>query len=92
MKKVLLKLRDDQVTGPDGLNAKFLKRIATVLSLPLAILTRRIFLEGHWPSGWRVQHFVPLFKKGSVYKPGNIEASILRVLCPKLLNVSSVYH
>jgi len=70
VKKVLLKLRDDQATGPDGLSAKFLKRIATVLSLPLAILTRRIFLEGQWPSRWRVHHLVPLFKKGSVYKPG----------------------
>jgi hypothetical protein len=70
VKKTLLKLRDDQATGPDGLSAKFLKRIATVLSLPLAILTRRIFSEGQWPARWRVHHLVPLFKKGSVYKPG----------------------
>ena len=70
VKKVLGKLREDQATGPDGLSAKFLKRLAAVISLPLAILTRRIFSEGQWPNRWRLHHIVPLFKKGSVYQPG----------------------
>ena len=70
MKKLLGKLRENQATGPDGLSAKLLKRLARVLALPLANLTRRIFLEGQWPSKWRLHHIVPLFKKGSVYQPG----------------------
>jgi hypothetical protein len=63
VKKTLLKLRADQATGPDGLIAKFLKRIVIVLSLPFAILTRRILSESQWPARWRVHHFV-------LYKPG----------------------
>ena len=70
VKKILAKLREDQATGPDGLSAKLLKRLAGVISLPLAILTRRIFSEGQWPNRWRLHHIVPLFKKGSVYQPG----------------------
>ena len=46
VKKMLSKLRQDQATGPDGISAKFLKRVAKSVALPIAILTCRIFSEG----------------------------------------------
>lgn len=70
VKRLLCKLRVDQATGPDGFSALFLKRLAPALSLPIAIIARRIFNEGCWPSKWRLDHIVPLFKRGSVYAPG----------------------
>ena len=70
VKKLLLALREDQATGPDGFAAIFLKKIAEVISVPLAILTRRIFNEAIWPTDWKIHHIAPLFKKGSRFLPG----------------------
>ena len=70
VKRLLSKLRVDQATGPDGFSALFLRRLASALSLPIAILARRIFNEGYWPTKWKLHHIVPLFKRGSVYAPG----------------------
>jgi hypothetical protein len=47
-----------------------LKRLAEFLSLPIAIIARRIFAEGTWPQTWRLHHIVPLFKRGSAFLPG----------------------
>ena len=70
VKRLLSKLRMDQATGPDGFSALFLRKLAGPLSLPIAILARRIFQEGHWPKKWKLHHIVPIFKRGSVYLPG----------------------
>ena len=70
VKKLLLALREDQATGPDGFAAVFLKKLAEVISGPLAILTRRIFKEAIWPSDWKFHRIAPLFKKGSRFLPG----------------------
>jgi len=70
VKRLLKKLRLDQATGPDGLGAALLSRLGDVLCLPIAILTRRIFQEAHWPKQWRLHHVVPLYKRGSRYVPG----------------------
>ena len=83
VKKMLLKLRIDQATGPDGLSAKFLKQLAEVIALPLAIITRRIFAEGQWPERWRLHHIIPLFKKGSVYLPGQYRGVHLTCILSK---------
>ena len=45
VKRMLFKLRVDQATGPDGFSAKFFMKLAPVISIPLAMLTRRIFNE-----------------------------------------------
>ena len=70
VKKFLTALRLDQATGPDGFGALLLRKLAKVISMPLAILIRRILNEATWPSQWRLHHIFPLFKRGSVYMPG----------------------
>ena len=70
VRRLLEKLRIDQATGPDGFPARFLKRLARYLCLPIALIARRIFSEARWPDAWRLHFIVPLFKRGSVSKPG----------------------
>ena len=70
IRRLLRKLRPDQATGPDGINALFLKKLAPLLSTPLAHLTRRFFHGGIWPDRWRKHHVAPIYKRGSVYQPG----------------------
>ena len=86
VKKELLKFRTDQATGPDGLSAKFLKRLAAVIARPLAVVIRRIFAEGHWPERWRLHHIIPLFKKGSVYLPGQYRGVHLTCILSKTVD------
>ena len=71
MLKVLLCLDVSKATGPDGLGAFILKQLAKELALPLTILCRRILYEARWPQLWRMHYLAPVFKKASVYKPGN---------------------
>ena len=54
IKKILKKLRLDQATGPDEISAIFLQNVADSISLPLAIICRRIFMEAAWPAMWKV--------------------------------------
>ena len=70
VKRMLLKLRVDQATGPDGFSTKLLIRLASVICVPLAMLIRRMFNEARWPDKWRIHHVVPFFKRGSVFMPG----------------------
>ena len=68
-KKFLKALRQNQATGPDGFSAMFLRTMAQAISVPLAVLTRRIFNEACWPSKWKMHHIIPIYKKGNVYLP-----------------------
>ena len=88
VKKLLLALREDQATGPDGFAAIFLKKLAEVISVPLAILTRRMFNEATWPTDWKIHHIAPLFRKGSRFLPGQYRGIHLRIFYPRLLRES----
>ncbi len=69
--KVLLDLDESSGTGPDMLGTKILKRCASVLALPIAILVRSILVQRRWPTIW-TQHWVcPLYKRKSVYDADN---------------------
>ena len=52
-RRLLASLRKDQATGPDDIGAAFLRHLAKVLDVPLAILCRRIFCEAVWPKKWQ---------------------------------------
>jgi len=68
---VLTKLRADSGTGPDLLPARILKICAKVLARPVLLLTMCILSTGVWPDIW-IQHWVtPLYKKKSIFEPGN---------------------
>ena len=69
--QVLRRLREDSATGPDHLATKVLKRCAKNLGRPVALLARLLLNCGRWPKLWRVDWVFPLYKKRSVYDPGN---------------------
>ena len=85
VQKFLAGLKVDKATGPDGLSAIFLQRLAKVLSLPLAIIIRRIFNESTWPAKWRLHHIVPLFKRGSAFLPGQYQGVHLTSILSKVV-------
>ena len=85
VQKFLAGLKVDKATGQDGLSAIFLQRLAKVLSLPLAIIIRRIFNESTWPAKWRLHHIVPLFKRGSAFLPGQYRGIHLTSILSKVV-------
>ena len=64
-------LREDSGTGPDGLPARILKNCAAALARPVLLLSLCILTSGVWPHLWRKHWVAPLYKKNSVYQPGN---------------------
>ena len=65
------KLRVDSGTGPDLLPARILKNCSAVLAKPVLLLTMCILTSGTLPEIWRRHWVVPLYKKKSVFQPGN---------------------
>ena len=71
VERVLRKLRVDSATGPDGIATVFLKRCASVLARPIALLVRKMLFDGIWPEIWRFHRIVPLYKRKARSDPGN---------------------
>ena len=68
---IMDKLRVDSGTGPDRLPARILKNCSAALAKPVFLLTMCILQSGVWPQIWLNHWLAPLFKKKSVYNPGN---------------------
>ena len=85
VKRILANLKEDQATGPDGIPALVFKRLSKVLSIPFAILTRRILNEAVWPEKWKQHSIVPIFKKGSTHSPNNFRGIHLTTVASKVV-------
>jgi hypothetical protein len=70
-KHIMDKLKVDSGTGPDLLPARILKNCSAALAKPVLLLTMCILNCGVWPQIWMKHWLAPLFKKKSVYNPGN---------------------
>ena len=78
--KVMDKLDINSGTGPDLLPARILRYCSAALARPVLLLTMCILTTGVWPQLW-LQHWVaPLYKKKSVYHPGNVSKVVERLL------------
>ena len=71
VKNTLQALDDQTATGPDKLAARILKELASILAVPIAILARRMLNEAVWPTRWKTHYLVPIYKRDSVFQPGN---------------------
>ena len=69
--KALASLDEDSALGPDLVPTRILKRCAKALAPILHLLLLAILKFGEWPTLWREHWVVPLFKRKSVYNPGN---------------------
>ena len=77
-----MKLKDGKAPGDDGFVPEFLKYLANVVSIPLAIIYNKSIAEGVVPQEWKRANVTPLFKKGSRSEPGNYRpVSLTSYLC-----------
>ena len=99
--KVLNKLKTSKATGPDGLPARIIRMVATIIALPLTILCRRILQEGIWPEVWKHHNLIPLHKRQSMFNAYNyrcihltstLENSAERIIAAPLLNFFSNHN
>jgi len=81
IKKSLSALDERKATGLDGINAKFLKMSASVISKPLEKVFNMSIEKGTFPSIFKEAKVTPIFKKGSKSDKNNYRPiSILPVL------------
>jgi len=81
VKRELLKLDPSKATGPDGIPARVLKKIASSLAAPLARLFSQCFASGLQPTSWKLANVVPIHKKGSKTAASNYRpVSLLPIL------------
>ena len=72
-------------TGPDRISARILKELASVITTPLTILSRRILYEATWPERWKVHYLIPIYKKDSVYEPKHYRGVHLTCILSKVV-------
>ena len=80
-----MKLKDGKVPGNDGFTTEFLKKLASGISEPLAMIYNKSLLEGVVPHEWKQANITPLFKKGSKSEPGNYRPVSLTSYLGKIL-------
>ena len=83
--KQLRDLDEHSGTGPDRLPARILKRCASEVALPVALLTRKLLAEGRWPMCWRTHWIHALYKrksraKGTNYRGIHLTAQLSKVV------------
>ena len=85
IKKHLLKIDPSKSSGPDGINGRILKELASEVAPILKILFNKSIQEGQLPYQWKEAHVIALFKKGSKRSANNYRPVSLTSICCKLL-------
>jgi len=67
----IVKLKEGKAPGDDGFVPEFLKCLANVISVPLALIYNKSIAEGVVRQEWKTANVTPLFNKGSRSEPGN---------------------
>ena len=70
-RRILETLDETKTIGPDRIPASILKSIAKEIAVPFTLLCRRLLYEACWPSIWRLHLICPLYKRKSIFMPGN---------------------
>ena len=85
MERELKNLDTNKATGPDQIGARISKELAAEIAIPMAILSRRILNEACWPNIWKIHYLAPVFKRKSVYAPGNYRGVHLTAIASKVV-------
>ena len=85
IKNLLKKLDPSKSSGPDGINGRILKELASEISPVLKVLYDRSLSEGQLPYQWKEAHVIALFKKGSKRAANNYRPVSLTSICCKLM-------
>ena len=62
--KLLRNIKPHKATGPDNIQARYLKELALELTPTITFLFQTSLEEGKLPNDWLQAHIVPVFKKG----------------------------
>ena len=82
VEKLLKNLNPAKAPGPDGISARVLKELSHEIAPSLAMIFRQSYDTGKIPSGWKVAHVSPVYKKGEHYKPSNYRPiSLVSIPC-----------
>ena len=65
---------EDSALGPDMIPTRILKQYAHALAPVLHKLIIAILTFGEWPMLWTIHWVVPLFKRKSMFDPGNYKS------------------
>lgn len=82
---VLLNLKVNKSSGPDGVSPRMLKEAAPSICSSLTKLINMSLMYGTFPSDWKLAHVVPVFKKGDKkllnnYRPISLTSCIGKVM------------
>jgi len=83
--KLLLNIKENKATGPDGIPAKLLKICAEELTDVYRLLYQASLDQGMIPEDWRAANILPLFKKGDKSQALNYRPISLTSISCKLL-------
>lgn len=88
----ILKLKLNSAAGCDGLPPVLCKKLASVLSCPLAMLFNLIIQTGAVPDMWKIANVTPIFKKGVSSCPGNYRPVSITNVLGKLFEAGIKMH
>ncbi|MCG8116730.1 MAG: reverse transcriptase domain-containing protein, partial [Candidatus Thiodiazotropha endolucinida] len=85
VRSILKSLQLGKAAGPDSINNRILKELATPLSVPLSELFNFSLSKGKVPNIWKEANVTPIFKKDdpsniSNYRPISLLSTICKVL------------
>ena len=92
VRKLLERLDPSKACGPDMLQARVLKELATSIAPALTEIFNRSYRSGIVPSDWRHANVSPAFKKGKKILAANYHPISLTCICCKLFEHVMTRH
>ena len=86
--KLLRNIKPHKATGPDNIQARYLKELALELTPAITFLFQTSLEQGKLPNDWLQAHIVPVFKKGDKNTASNYRlVSLTSILCKTLEDI-----
>jgi len=88
--RILRSLDTSKASGPDGISNRILKECADSLSNPLSRLFNLSFVQGRFPTPWKLANVVPIYKKGDRQSVNNYRP--VSLLCTTSKVIERIVH
>ncbi len=94
--KIMEKLNVSKASGPDQISYRLLKECAQSLAEPLCRLFDKSFLDGVFPSKWKISNISPVFKKAlrhlkENYRPVSLLSCLSKIMERVVFNAMYQY-
>ena len=87
--KLLLNIKNNKATGPDGIPGDLLKMCANEIAGVYTLLFQASIDQGRLPSDWKTANMIPVFKKGDRGRMENYRPISLTSVTAKLFESNS---